>query len=108
MRRILVEDARRKRASKAGGGWQRPTSSTPGPGRGPQRAEELLAVDEALSRLAAEHPASPELVKLRYFVGLTIGEAAAQVLGISAPDRRQRIGPMPGPGSAAASRGRSG
>ena len=50
----------------------------------PHPDEELLAVDEALNRLAAHDPEKAELVKLRYFVGLTIEETAA-VMGISEP-----------------------
>ena len=55
------------------------------------------ALDEALDRLAAEDPRSAELVKLRYFAGLTV-EEAAEALGISRPDRRIGTGPTPGPG----------
>jgi RNA polymerase sigma factor (TIGR02999 family) len=81
MRRILIENARRKRAEKHGGGLQRvdldevdlPEAAPTG---------DILAVDEALSRLAAEDPVKAELVKLRYFGGLSV-EDAARVLGIS-------------------------
>jgi RNA polymerase sigma factor (TIGR02999 family) len=78
MRRILIENARRKRSDKAGGGWQRhdlidaelavDTSS-----------EDLFAVDEALSRFAAEHSRAAQLVHLRFFLGLTLEEAAAHL-----------------------------
>jgi RNA polymerase sigma factor (TIGR02999 family) len=84
MRRILVERSRRKRAEKRGGEFRRVAladvdlPSVPGgiPGA------DLLALDEALTRFAAQDPVKAELVKLRYFVGLSIEEAAG-VLGIS-------------------------
>ena len=82
MRRILVENARRKRRLKHGSGRRRVDLDAAAPAAdGP--AEELLAVDEALGRLAAEEPQAAELVKLHYFAGLTI-EQAAEVLGVSA------------------------
>jgi RNA polymerase sigma factor (TIGR02999 family) len=80
MRRILIDNARRKRRSKHGGDRQRvdlddiPSTDNP--------REDLLALDEALSKLAEEEPAKAELVKLRYFAGLSLEEAAA-CLGIS-------------------------
>ena len=85
MRRILVENARWRRARKHGGGWHRvPLDSLQVPGHEPQveRADDILAVDEALVRFAAEDPVKAELVKLRYFAGLSVKEAAG-VLGIS-------------------------
>lgn len=90
IRRILVESARRKGRRKRGGDWQRrdmefvePSVTGPSPN--------ILAVDEALSQLACEHPEKAELVKLRYFAGLTLVEAAS-ALGISTAtaDRRWR------------------
>ena len=81
MRRILVDSARRKRAAKRDGGGRRVSleglevSDTASP-------EQLLALDEALSRLAAEDPQKADLVKLRFFAGLSI-EAAAEALGVS-------------------------
>src|SRR5207253_2569102 len=90
MRRILVENGRRKGRRKRGGDWQRldvqvhePASAEPEPDR--------LAVNEALAQLAREHPEKAELVKLRYFAGLTLAEAAS-ALGISTAtaDRRWR------------------
>jgi RNA polymerase sigma factor (TIGR02999 family) len=81
MRRILIESARRKRALKNGGGLSRVELSevdVPDEGLSP----DVLAVDEALSRLAAEDPTKAELVKLRYFGGLSV-EDAGRVLGIS-------------------------
>jgi len=75
MRRILVERARRKKRLRRGGSHQRveldgndPTSEQP--------PEILLALDEALGKFAREDPVKAELVKLRYFAGLTIPEAA--------------------------------
>ena len=81
MRRILIERARRKRAARHGGEQQRVEIqevdlASPG------NDDQLLAVSEALDTLAVQHKVEAELVKLRYFVGLTNDEAA-QVLGIS-------------------------
>jgi len=88
MRRILIESARRKQAQRRGGGrereelqehhlvWERP-------------ADEVLAVNEALARLQAEDPQAAELVKLRYFVGLSLPEAA-EALALS-PRTADRI-----------------
>jgi RNA polymerase sigma factor (TIGR02999 family) len=81
MRRILVDQARRKQRQKRGGGRERvaidqldiAVESEP---------REFLKVHEALDRLAAEDPLKAELIKLRFFVGLRIPEAA-EVLGIS-------------------------
>ena len=81
MRRILVENARRKRAQKRGGGQGRVDIDINNVAE-PVRDEELLAVHEALELLVAADPQAAELVKLRYFVGLTIPEAG-EVLGIS-------------------------
>jgi RNA polymerase sigma factor (TIGR02999 family) len=81
MRRILIENARRKRAEKHGGDLQRvDLGDVDVPEDAP--SEDILAVDEALSRLAAEDPVKAELVKLRYFGGLSV-EDAARALGIS-------------------------
>jgi RNA polymerase sigma factor (TIGR02999 family) len=80
MRRILVDDARRKRRPKHGGGRQRVALDEALPSADP--GDDLLAIDEALDRLAAEEPVKAELVKLRYFAGLSLEEAAA-CLGIS-------------------------
>ena len=81
MRRILVENARRKRSLKRGGGLVR-QQLVAAELAAPEPREDLLALDEALSRLAAKDPTKAELVKLRYFAGLT-GEQAARVLEIS-------------------------
>jgi len=82
MRRILVEQARRRGSEKRGGDWRRvdfeeldvSTSVTP---------SQLVALDDALQRLAAIDSLAGELVKLRYFAGLPLDQAAA-MLGISA------------------------
>ena len=84
MRRILVEKSRRKRAEKRGGEFRRvdldDVDLPSVPGGVP--AADLLALDEALTRFAEQDPVKAELVKLRYFVGLSVDEAAG-VLGIS-------------------------
>ena len=82
MRRILIENARRRGSEKRGGDWRRvdfeqldvTTSVTPG---------QLVELDEALDRLAALDALAGELVKLRYFAGLSLDQAAA-ALGVSA------------------------
>ena len=81
MRLILVDNARRKRTQRHGGGQQRVEM--------PELAsavtesdDKMLAVNEALEKFAALDPQKAELVKLRYFVGMTI-EQAAEALGIS-------------------------
>jgi RNA polymerase sigma factor (TIGR02999 family) len=81
MRRILVESARRKQRIRHGGGRQRLDLDEACAVTEPPAAD-LLALDEALTRLAAQAPLRAELVKLRFFAGLTMAEAA-QVLGIS-------------------------
>jgi len=81
MRRILVENARRKRSLKHGGGLKRHDAEQ-AQLAAPETSEDLLALDEALDRLGEKDPAKAELVKLRYFTGMTIAEAAG-VLGIS-------------------------
>ncbi len=81
MRRILIENARRKRRVKHGGVLDRveiPEDDLPGP----VRSEELLALDEALERFSRMEPVAARLVDLRYFAGLGHQEAAG-VLGIS-------------------------
>ncbi len=81
MRRILIDRARRKLAVRHGGGQERVDLDgqdfvAPGPD------EQLLAVHEVLDRLALAHPQPAEVIKLRYFAGLT-NEEAAQALGVS-------------------------
>jgi RNA polymerase sigma factor (TIGR02999 family) len=75
MRRILVDRARHKRTRKRSGGLQRQDYDIDGLAQ-PVPAPDLVALDEALDRLAAKDPIKAELVKLRYFTGLTIEEAA--------------------------------
>jgi RNA polymerase sigma factor (TIGR02999 family) len=81
MRRILVDRARARRSSKRGGD-ARPTAFVDRYGSVPARDEELLALDEALGRLATADSRMAEVVELRYFGGLTV-EEAAHVLGTS-------------------------
>jgi RNA polymerase sigma factor (TIGR02999 family) len=81
MRRILIENARRKKALRHGAGQarldlQEIDIAAPAPD------DQMLAIDEALNKLAAQDKEKAELVKLRYFAGMTIEEAAG-VLGIS-------------------------
>jgi RNA polymerase sigma factor (TIGR02999 family) len=81
MRRILVENARRKRRPKHGGGRKRIDLAEADPGYLANN-DEILAVDDALTQLAAEDPQAARLVQLRYFGGLSI-EKAAELLGIA-------------------------
>jgi RNA polymerase sigma factor (TIGR02999 family) len=82
MRRILVDKARRKRTVKHGGGRARVDLDAAGSFADDSPSEELLALDEAIDRLAALDPHKARLVKLRYFAGLTMREAA-EALGVS-------------------------
>lgn len=81
MRRILIESARRKRRLKHGDG-QRRVDLDSGCAIGEAPSVDVLALDEALAKLAASEPAKAEVVKLRFFAGLTMPEVAA-ALGIS-------------------------
>jgi RNA polymerase sigma factor (TIGR02999 family) len=81
MRRILVEQARRRKSLKRGGGADRERVE-PDQIASPTPDEELLALNDALDRFAEQHPEKAELVKLRYFAGLT-ADQAADALGIS-------------------------
>jgi len=81
MRRILVDNARRKRSLKRGGDRQRLDLDIEQPAL-VGRSEHLLALDEALDRLQARDADKAQLVKLRYFAGMTI-EQAAESLAIS-------------------------
>jgi len=83
MRRILVDNARRKRAAIHGGNRQR-LNVEDIEIAAPEKETELLAINESLEKLAAVDKQKAELVKLRYFVGLTIDESAA-ILGVSVP-----------------------
>jgi RNA polymerase sigma factor (TIGR02999 family) len=81
MRRILVESARRKKRAKHGGGLQRvDLDDQDVPVRPPP--EEIVALDEALTRLAEDDPAAAQVVQLHFFAGLSI-EQAAEALGMS-------------------------
>jgi RNA polymerase sigma factor (TIGR02999 family) len=81
MRRILIDQARRKRRPKHGGGRSR-VSLDEALCLGEAPDDDLLALDEALNQLAHEEPAKAELVKLHYFAGLSL-EEAGRALGIS-------------------------
>ncbi len=87
MRRILIDRARRKLAQRHGGGQQRLDISDVEIAA-EVKEDELLALDEALAKFAVEHQPKAELVKLRYFVGLTIAESA-EILGISEPTAKR-------------------
>jgi RNA polymerase sigma factor (TIGR02999 family) len=82
MRRILIEQARRKGSVKHGGGRRRVDLDEVSPADSQRGNDDLLAIDDALTRLAQQEPVRAELVKLRFFGGLTMPEAAA-ALGIS-------------------------
>jgi RNA polymerase sigma factor (TIGR02999 family) len=81
MRRILIENARRRRQASRGGG-QFPLSIDLTQIAADAPADDLLALDEALSRLESKDPEAASLVKLRYFAGMTMPEAA-EALGVS-------------------------
>lgn len=88
MRRILIERARRRLAAKRGGGTapvELDEIEIPSP---MADDDQLLAVNEALEKLAALDPRKAELVKLRYFVGMSFDEAAT-ALGIAVPTAKQ-------------------
>jgi RNA polymerase sigma factor (TIGR02999 family) len=83
MRRILVDRARRKKGLKRGGGKKRVTFDESLLVSDYEiRADDLLALDEALDRLSEQDPMGTELIKLRIFGGLTV-EEAAELLGVS-------------------------
>lgn len=81
MRDVLVDEARRKAAQSRGGGWTRIDLETVELALDTP-PETILSLDEALTRLEAQAPEQAELVRLRFFAGLSEGEAAA-VLGVS-------------------------
>ena len=87
MRRILTDNARRKLRQRHGGGQQR-VELEDCAAAATAEDDQVLAVDDALEKFAALDPQRAELVKLRYFVGLTITEAA-EVLGISEPTAKR-------------------
>ena len=85
MRRILIDNARRKRAVRHGGKVERVSGSETGHElAAPAKEEELVAIHEALDRLAAHDARKAQVVKLRYFVGLTT-QQIAEVLGLAEP-----------------------
>src|SRR5436305_5024984 len=75
MRRILVDAARRKGREKHGGDWTRIDLEAAAPAA-PNLRHDLVALDAALTRLAAEDPQAARLVELRHFAGLSVAEAA--------------------------------
>jgi RNA polymerase sigma factor (TIGR02999 family) len=81
MRRILVDAARERLAEKRGAGWERAALDADSI-QSPQRSPDLLALDDALTRLAKIDPRRARIVELRYFGGLTAAEAA-EVVGVS-------------------------
>ena len=90
MRRILVENARRKGRQKRGGDWQRQDVQLI-EAAFDEPDSDILAIDEALTQLARDHPEKAELVRLRYFAGMTIDEAAVALsISSATADRRWR------------------
>jgi len=87
MRWVLVDQARRRRSLRRGGAWERVDAEF-GEVPGPTPDDQLLEVHEVLDRFAAQEPIKAELVKLRYFVGLTM-EEAAEVMGVSEPTAKR-------------------
>ena len=83
IRRILIDKARRKSALRRGGGSPHPEPLDELEVVAPGDSEEILEVNDALDKLAAWNPSEAQLVKLRYFAGMTIEEAAA-AMNISA------------------------
>jgi len=81
MRRILIDNARRKQTERHGGRYVR-VEGEEFESAAPSPDDELLAVHEVLDAFSVQYPVHAELVKLRYFVGMT-NEEASQVLGIS-------------------------
>ncbi len=88
MRRILIDGARRKRAARRDGGQPALDVDELEIAAPAAKDDELLAVHEALDRLATHDARKAELVKLRYFAGLTI-EQAAEALGVSTPTAKR-------------------
>jgi len=82
MRRILVDHARRRRADKRGGDWQRVTLEENDVAAEGPREIDVLTLHDSLERLATFDPQQARIVELRYFGGLTI-EEAAEVVGVS-------------------------
>jgi RNA polymerase sigma factor (TIGR02999 family) len=83
MRRILIDAARRRQAERHGAGLERVDLNDPALEiAAPETDDELMFVHEVLDRLARQDPRKADVVKLRYFAGLTL-EEAAEVLGVS-------------------------
>lgn len=81
MRRILVDQARQQNAEKRGGKWSRVTLDVDQLGD-KSATDEVLEIDDALTKLAVEDPQAVHLIQLRYFAGLSI-EEAAEMMGVS-------------------------
>jgi len=88
MRRLLIERARRKLAARHGGGAEHVDVDNLEIALAPGKEEEVLAVHEALAALAAHDARKAELVKLHYFAGFTLTEAA-DILGVAEPTARR-------------------
>lgn len=88
MQNILVEHARKRRALKRGGDWARVALNV-AEAPDDEMGDEVLAVNDALEKLAAESPETARLVSLRYFAGLTMNEVA-DVLGVSLTTAERR------------------
>jgi len=87
MRRILIENARRKNAVRHGGNLERVNIDSLDLASAMDN-EEVLALDEALERFSIEHPEKAQLVRLRFFTGMTLGDAG-KILGISEPTAKR-------------------
>jgi RNA polymerase sigma factor (TIGR02999 family) len=88
MRSILVDRARRRKAVRHGGGQQRVDIDVVELADQTLNDDQVLAVHDALEKLAEEDPRKAEIVKLRYFAGLSV-EEAAQALGVSEPTAKR-------------------
>lgn len=82
MRRILIDNARHRGRDKRGGQWVRQELNEASALECPEKLDDLLALDEALTKLAADSPDLAKLVELRYFTGLTV-EQTAEIMGVS-------------------------
>lgn len=88
MRRILIDRARHRKAVRHGGDWQRTGYAEDVISVPTDQDDEILAINEVLDRFAVIEPRKAEVVKLRYFVGMTL-EEAAEALGISTPTAKR-------------------
>lgn len=88
MRRILVDNSRRKRSQKRGGDFNRIEFAVPGQTETDPQID-LLALDDALHKLEEQHPDKAEVVKLRYFAGCSL-EETAEMLGLSRATAQRR------------------